>query len=80
MAMAWEWYQRLPAGPGVNWKRLLPCGGTSGEPSSSVPSTSGGMSIPCQCTSSGVSVSLMTSTVTGLPSRIRSTGPGAVPL
>ncbi len=26
--MAWEWYQRLPAGPGVSWKRRRPCGGT----------------------------------------------------
>ena len=46
MAMAWEWYQRLPAGPGVSWKRWRPWGGTTGEPSSSVPSTSGGMSMP----------------------------------
>ena len=55
-------------------------GGTGGVSSSSTPSTSAEMSMPCQCTNSGVSVSLITSTATGLPSRIRKTGPGAVPL
>ena len=38
------------------------------SPPSSVPSTSGGISMPCQCTNSGVSVAFTTSTVTGLPS------------
>ncbi len=42
MAMAWEWYQRLPAGLGGELERA---GGhaaaTTGEPSSSVPSTLG---------------------------------------
>ena len=54
--------------------------GLKGVPSSSTPSTSAGMSMPCQWTSSGVSVSLMTSTVMGLPSFMRRMGPGEVPL
>ena len=40
----------------------------------------GGISMPCQWTSSGVSVSLKTSTEMGLPSFMRRMGPGDVPL
>ena len=78
--MVWVWYQRVPAGVGVNRYRRLPCGGTAGVPSSSDPSTSEGMSNPWKCTNSGTSVLLTTFTVTGTPSFIRSRGPGEVPL
>ena len=59
---------------------MRPCGGTKGVFSSSTPSTSAGIKSPCQCTSSGTSVSLSTSTTTGLPSFMRRMGPGEVPL
>src|SRR5271169_5371539 len=67
-------------GPGskVYWR--LPCAGTTGVPSSSEPSTSDETNCPCQWTSSGMSVSLCTSTVTRLPSRKRKMGPGTLPL
>ena len=53
---------------GTKAMRRMPCGAMNGVPSSAAPSTSLGIIWPCQCTSSGVSVSLCMSTTTRWPS------------